>query len=567
MPLDSVTPSMSTYRSRPWLSNYPADDPADIVPEHATMLSAFAATVASYPERVALRYFDQDITFAQLDERTDSLATALIAHGFTSGDRLALYVQNDPSFVYGLVAAWKAGGIGVAVNPMNKARELTYLLNDSGASMLLCLDELYRDVVADVIDTEQFDLDLVITVSGFDDQTRDDARVLPGKRLSVPSGTVGLHALLERYRRRGPSAAAVLSGDDIAVITYTSGTTGEPKGAMNTHRGMAFNAQTFQDWCKLTHQDVILGVAPLFHITGLVGYIALMLQSGSALVLNHRFHQGVMLDALRETKPTFTVGAITVFINLANVENHSPADWSSLRAIYSGGAPIPAAVTEEFAAKTGKYIHSVYGLTETTSPSHAVPLGQRAPVDPESGALSVGVPVFNTTSRILDDNGEELPPGEVGEITIAGPQVVPGYWNKPEETARSMPGGELRTGDVGFMDQNGWFYVVDRKKDMINASGYKVWPREVEDVLYGHSAVAEVAVVGVPDPYRGETVKAFVALKTGASATATELQEFCKERMAAYKYPRLVELVSALPKTASGKILRRELRDGHHAGR
>jgi long-chain acyl-CoA synthetase len=346
----------------------------------------------------------------------------------------------------------------------------------------------------------------------------------------------------------------------VAILTYTSGTTGVPKGAMNTHANLVFNAQAYRDWMSLTPRDVVLGVAPLFHITGLVGHVALALLLPCPLVLAHRFQPEVVLDAIREHRPTFTVGAITVFIALSNVPGAGREDFSSLRVVYSGGAPIAPAVTEAFEKLTGLYIHNIYGLTETNSPSHAVPLGARAPVDPNSGALSVGVPVFSTVVRILDDDGEEVPVGEIGEIATSGPQVVPGYWNKPEATAAALPGGELRTGDVGFMDADGWFYLVDRKKDMINAAGYKVWPREVEDVLYGHPAVREAAVVGVPDAYRGETVKAFVSVKPGASATADDIIEYCKANMAAYKYPRSVEFIDELPKTTTGKILRRELR-------
>jgi long-chain acyl-CoA synthetase len=216
---------------------------------------------------------------------------------------------------------------------------------------------------------------------------------------------------------------------------------------------------------------------------------------------------------------------------------------------------------EAFEKRFGAYIHNIYGLTETTSPSHCVPIGTRAPVDEDSGALSVGVPIFNTIVRVVDEGGNDLPPGEIGEFVTSGPQVVSGYWEKPEETENAIPGGALHTGDVGFMDEQGWFYLVDRKKDQINAAGYKIWPRDVEDVLYAHEAVREAAVVGVPDEYRGETVKAFVSLKPGEHAGEEELIAFCKERMAAYKYPRQIEFVEELPKTASGKILRRELRD------
>jgi long-chain acyl-CoA synthetase len=217
-------------------------------------------------------------------------------------------------------------------------------------------------------------------------------------------------------------------------------------------------------------------------------------------------------------------------------------------------------VVTAFRETFGHYIHNGYGLTETNSPTHVVPLSREAPVDPASGALSIGVPAYNTTSWICDDEGRELPVGEVGEIVSRGPMIVPGYWNKPDKTAEAIRNGRFHTGDVGFMDKDGWFYLVDRKKDMINAAGYKVWPREVEDVLYTHPAVREAAVVGVADSYRGETVKAVISLRPGTSATQEEIIAFCKERMAAYKYPRTVEIIDDLPKTVTGKILRRELR-------
>jgi len=243
-----------------------------------------------------------------------------------------------------------------------------------------------------------------------------------------------------------------------------------------------------------------------------------------------------------------------------NAANADKAKLATLTKIYSGGAPIPPSTVDAFRDTFGHYIHNIYGLTETTSPSHAVPFHAEAPVDPESGALSVGVPTFDTIVRIVDEEGRDLPAGSVGEIVTEGPQVVAGYWNKPEETAKALPGRVLHTGDVGYMDADGWFYIVDRKKDQINAGGYKIWPREVEDVLYEHPAVREAAVVGIPDEYRGETVKAFVSLKGGAQATPEEIIAFARERMAAYKYPRRVEILDEIPKTVSGKVLRRELR-------
>lgn len=552
---------MTTYTERPWLSLYRDGTPADITPDFATMVDLFRASVRAAPEAIAVKYFDAQLSFAELDIRSDALAQALVEHGFAPGDRLAVYTQNNPAFLLGLLGAWKAGGAVVAINPMNKQRELTYLLTDSGATALLCLEELYTSVAREVIAEGTTSVRTVITCSPLDDQTRNDPRLFQGLVRARPEGTLDLAEILQQYRGRRPGPVA-LSGEDVAVLTYTSGTTGVPKGAMNTHANMTFNSQTYREWMGLGATDSVLGVAPLFHITGLIGHVGVALLVGCPLVLAHRFEPHVVMDAIREHRPTFTVGSITVFIALSGLEGTTAQDWSSFRMLYSGGAPIAPAVTDQFQEKTGLYIHNIYGLTETNSPSHAVPLGRRAPVDPNSGALSVGVPVFNTVVRILDESGRPAPVGEVGEIVTSGPQVVPGYWNRPDATEESLPGGELRTGDVGFMDEQGWFYLVDRKKDMINAAGYKVWPREVEDVLYGHPAVREAAVVGVPDEYRGETVKAFVSLKPGAVVSEQELIDFAKAQMAAYKYPRSIEFIDELPKTTTGKILRRELR--HH---
>ncbi|MBD0860025.1 AMP-binding protein [Gordonia sp. zg691] len=555
---------MSDYEARPWLARYSRGRPADIDTEFATALDIFDAAVEEAAEVPAIKYFDGVLTYRDLDTASDALADHLLRQGFSTGDRLAVYVQNNPAFVIGLIGAWKAGGAAVAVNPMNKARELEYLLSDSGAVALLCLDTLYDDVARGVLADAAGAVATTVTVSALDGQTRDDTRLFSGLTRSTPAGTVALSSLIDGYDRTRPPRATP-APDDLAVLTYTSGTTGKPKGAMNTHRNLAFNAQTYRDWIGLTGDDVILGVAPLFHITGLVGHAMIAMLLRAPLVLTHRFAPEVMVDAIREHRPTFTVGSITAYIALADSGGAQPGDFESLRALYSGGAPIAPAVADRLEGVFGAYIHNIYGLTETNSPSHAVPFGVKAPVDKESGALSVGVPVFNTVVRVVDDNGKDVAVGEIGEFATSGPQVVPGYWNRPEATAESIPGGELLTGDVGFMDADGWYYLVDRKKDMINASGYKVWPREVEDVLYGHPAVAEAAVIGVPDEYRGETVKAFVSLQPGKSAESAELVAFCKEQMAAYKYPREVEIVGELPKTATGKILRRTLRDAEVA--
>ena len=550
---------MSVYDEKPWLSLYDRGQPAEIALEFTDALSMFRASAVRNPDGDIIRYFGGRITARELDELSDAFAVALAGLGVRAGDRVALYVQNVPQFVIAMLAAWKAGGIAVPVNPMNRARELDAVLRDSGARVLVCLEGLYRDVARAVIEDGGLET-AVVTTSELDYRARDDQRVFAGIERLECEGAHDMAALIERHRGQAPDPVT-FGSDDTAFLTYTSGTTGPPKGAMNTHGNVVFNSQAYRQWCGLGPDDVVLGVAPLFHITGLIAGVTTSLLLGAPLVLAYRFEPSAMLETIRDERATFTVGSITVFIALMNAPDAQREALASLTRIWSGGAPIPPSTVKAFQAQFGQYIHNIYGLTETTSPSHGVPYDATAPVDDASGALSVGVPVFNTVVRIVGDDGRDLPAGEVGEIVTSGPMVVPGYWNKPEETAHALPGGALHTGDVGYMDATGWFYIVDRKKDQINAGGYKVWPREVEDVLYQHEAVREAAVVGVPDAYRGETVKAYVSLRPGQSATAEELIAFCRQQMAAYKYPRQVEFLDELPKTVSGKLLRRELRD------
>jgi long-chain acyl-CoA synthetase len=548
---------VSVYDERPWLARYAEGRPSDIEREYPSMLAAWLASVRRAPQRVAVRYFDGALTVAELDEIAGAFAVALAGRGVGKGDRVGVYLQNVPQFVITLLAVWKIGAIGVSINPMNRHRELATLLTDSGATVLVCLESLYAGIAREVVPGT--DVRLVVTTSELEYQSRHDPRLFADTARTRHEGTEDMASMIARHRGCRPPEIE-LEPDDIAVLTYTSGTTGPPKGAMNTHGNFVFNAQTYRDWIGIGQRDVVLGVAPLFHITGLVGHVAVGLLAGCTLILTYRFEPGVVLDAVHEHRASFTVGSITVFIALLNAPGARRERLASLTKVYSGGAPVPPSAVDRFEDKFGHYIHNAYGLTETNSPSHVVPLGTRAPVDPVSGALSIGVPVHNTVVRIVDDEGEELPPGEIGELVISGPQVVPGYWNQPEETQRALPGGALHTGDVGYMDAEGWFYLVDRKKDQINAGGYKVWPREVEDVLYEHPAVREAAVVGVADEYRGETVKAFVSLRPGASVGAEELIGFSRRRLAAYKYPRVIEIRDELPKTVTGKILRRELR-------
>ena len=551
---------MSDYQDRPWLALYQPGKPADIKPICGDALTMWrgGAGADGAAARPFLYYFGTAVTGATVEADSDALAVALAARGLRRGDRIALFLQNVPQFVIALLAAWKLGAIAVPVNPMLKERELRYVLADSGAKAIISLQDLWTPVGARA--AEGTEVTVAVTTSPLDYLDDDQApAVLAGvSRLATP-GAADLGELLREHRGERPEPVT-LGPDDVAMLTYTSGTTGDPKGAMNTHGNVVFNACAFRDWMSLTPRDVVLGGAPLFHITGLIAHVAVGMLVPMPIVLGYRFEPATIIGLAERYRCTFTVMAITAFTALANDPSVKEADLSSLTKAYSGGAPIAPSIVERFEREVGPYIHNVYGLTETTSPSHAVPFGRRAPVDEASGALSVGVPVFNTVVRIIDDAGNELPPGETGEIATSGPMVVPGYWNRPDATERTLPGGELRTGDVGFMDSDGWFYLVDRKKDMIVASGYKVWPREVEDTLVRHPAVREAAVIGVPDAYRGETVWAYVSLRPGASATPEELTAFCRAELAAYKYPRRIEILTDLPKTPTGKLLRRELR-------
>ncbi|MCU4160164.1 AMP-binding protein [Acidiphilium sp. AL] len=546
----------SVYDDKPWLGLYDPGQPETLTQDYTDALAMFRSAVVRASNRPAILYFDAAITYAELDRLSDSLATFLIERGFAKGDRFAIYLQNVPQFVIAIVAAWKAGGIAVAVNPMNRVREIGVLFADCTPRAVICHGSTYEQTVAAL--DPALRPQIVITTSALAFQTRNDPRLFAEVKPGRVAHTADFETVMAEAGKPTPPPRS--GADDIAFLVYTSGTTGVPKGAMSTHGNVTFNAQTYRDWIGLDEGAPLLGIAPLFHITGLIGHVAAAFITAAPLILAYRFEAGVMLDAIEEHKAAFTIGAITAFIAMMNHPSAVPAKLGTLTKIYSGGAPIPPSVVVAFREKFGHYIHNGYGLTETNSPSHVVPLSREAPVDPASGALAIGVPVYNTTSWICDDDGKPVPIGEVGEIVTQGPMVVPGYWNKPDKTAEAIRAGRFHTGDVGFMDRQGWFYLVDRKKDMINAAGYKVWPREVEDVLYTHPSVREAAVVGVPDSYRGETVKAVISLKPGATTTPEAIIAFCKERMAAYKYPREVAIIDDLPKTVTGKILRRELR-------
>ncbi len=553
----------SIYEARPWLKIYPDWAPYHIESPSTTALDDFKHAAKHRPDSPAVYYFDHIITYRQIDRLSSSMAAALRALGLERDDRIIIDLQNVPQFLIATYAAWMLGAIVVPLNPMYKEKELIYFCQDSRAKIFLTLDEILASL--DTSFLQETGIESVITTSALDfcppkgavpTLLRDVAKQ------PIPGG-LDMQALLDSYEGSVVEDPR-LRPADIAYLTYTSGTTGTPKGAMNTHGNIAFNARVYQHMLRMDARDVVLGVAPLFHITGEVAHLAIATLVGAPVILYYRFDAGETLRLIERWRATMTVASITVYIALMNHDDVSKRDLSSFVKAYSGGAPVSAAVVDRFEKLTGRYIYNVYGMTETNSPSHLVPWGKRAPIDPESEALSVGVPVPDAVVKIMElETGEsELGFGEIGEIVVCGPMVIPGYWEKEAETKHAIRDGWIYTGDVGKMDRDGWFYVVDRKKDLIVASGYKVWPREVEDVLYQHPAVREAAVVGVPDEYRGETVKAFVALKKGMEhdLTPDDVIAFCKKQMAAYKYPRQVEFVPEIPKTPTGKFMRRLLR-------
>ena len=543
--------------TRPWLSAYGAL-PASIEPASATGLEMAREACRRNLRSPLLHYFGATLTGEEVADASDSLACALAARGVSAGDRVALYMQNVPQLPLSLMAVWKLGEIAVMVNPMYRERELLGVLRDSGAVAMISIDELHVSIGRRVIG--ESDVRLAVSTSPLD-FLDEVPSVLARTSRHDADGAEDLASLVEAHSGERPAEVEV-GGDDVATLVYTSGTTGPSKGAMNLHRNFAFASTAWAEWVDLGPGEVNLAIAPLFHITGLIAGLGASLAAGSPLLLGYRFEPETTLGLIDRHRPAFSVAAITAYASLMHARERVPADLSCLRAAFTGGAPVAPATAAAWREATGVPLHNAYGLTETTSPLTLTPLGVEGRVDPGSGALSVGVPVFDTTVEVLDEGGAGLGPGEVGEIVAAGPQVVPGYWRKPEESALALPDGRLRTGDVGFMDESGWVYLVDRRKDLIIASGYKVWPREVEEVLYTHPAVREAAVVGIEDSYRGETVKAFVSLKAGVTVEEAELIRYCRERMAAYKYPRSVEILDELPKNAAGKILRRELRTG-----
>lgn len=521
----------------------------------STLEARFRELVGSAPGAAFVHYFDGVLTYGEAEDRVSALASWLRTHGVARGDRVVLLLQNVPDFPIAVLASWRIGAVVVPINPMYQERELAGMFEDCAPAAIVCHDYDHGRIAAEAA---RMDRPCAIILSGPRDyQTRDDERVLP-PAAATPDDVARI-ALLPGGETGGASVDTPLP-EDLGLLLYTSGTTGLPKGAMHRHDALLLNARLPARWCGFAKPPVVYAMAPLFHITGFSVHLGVALSSGGSLGLNYRFQPAVVLEMFERSRPTFTVGSITAFMALMNHRDTRPDHFSSFEMIWSGGAPVPPPVAAEFANRFGKALHIAYGMTETGGASHATPPNASGRIDPESGSAAVGMPVPATLQRIVNDEGETLPVGETGELWVKAPQLMSGYWQRPEENAATFVDGWLRTGDIGKIDDAGWLYLVDRKKDMIIASGFKVWPREVEDVLYDHPAVREVAVVGVPDSYRGETVKAVVALKSDARADAAGLEAHCRANLAPYKVPRLYEFLDDLPKTLTGKIIRAAVR-------
>jgi len=535
---------------RPWTRLYPAHVSADPVLPETTVPAMFRERVAEDADAVALHYFGRDITRGELEQLSDATARGLAQHGVAKGERVAVCLQNTPAFAILLLATWRLGAIVVPVNPMLRGKELSHLLGDCTPRVLVCHPEMSE--VVEAVGTPD---ELTVVWSG----PRDFAGDVPGPW--QPTGTAPEGTTLSDLLVAGDLPDQEPAPGDTALLTYTSGTTGPSKGSMSTHTNLVYQAVASAEWFRIGSGDKILTTAPFFHITGLGLHLAVGLGQGIPMVLTYRFDPASVLALLDRYRPSFTVGAITAFIALADRAEPGDAGVSAMHTSFSGGAPVAQSVVERYERDFGVYIHNIYGLTESTSACIGVPLGARAPVDEASGALAIGIPMPGVTVTVVDEQGQEVPPGTAGELVVHGPPVGTGYWQRADETANAFRADGLHTGDVGVMDEDGWVFVVDRKKDLLVVSGYKVWPREVEDVLYLHPAVREAAVVGRPDDYQGESVQAFVAVRSGQQVTVEELQAHCRENLSAYKCPRTIDFLEDLPKTATGKILRRELRE------
>lgn len=514
-----------------------------------------------HPDAVATIFQDKRITYRELKEAVDRFATALQKLGVARRDKVALFLPNIPQFVISYYGALKAGAIVVPISPLYKEREVSHQIHDSGAKTLVVLDVLYP-AVENVMGELGLERTIVTGIKDYMPTVKGFLGSLLGK---VPSYKVAMgdkmHLFLDLIKGYPPSPEAVEVDpkEDLALLQYTGGTTGIPKGAMLTHYNLVSNALMCNAWLKAQErEETQINVIPLYHIYGMTVTMNNAIASAGSMVLFPRFDAKEVLTAIQKYKATIFGGVPTLYTALINTPDISSYDLSSIKFCISGASPLPPEVQKTFMELTGGVLVEGYGLTEASPVTHANPL------DPTMETVkigSIGLTWPDTEAGIMDkETGELLPFGDTGELVIKGPQVMKGYWNMPEETADVLKDGWLHTGDIARMDEEGYFYIVDREKDLIKFRGYSVYPREIEDVLYEHPAVKIAAVVGKPDEASGEIPKAFLVLKEGTEATEEEMIEFVRERIAPYKRIREVEFRDELPTTLVGKVLKKDLK-------
>ena len=500
----------------------------------ATMLRESAA---KNPDKPLCHVYDLTFTYAQVDEISGRVASALLATGLQRGDKVALQLPNLPQFLFTYFGLMKAGLVMVPLNPLLRAPEVQYHLEDSGAKVLITFEMFAEEAVKGAQQVEGVTT-YVVNLPG------NDAR---------PEGTKHFDEL---YFAEDTREIVPTDGDDTAVLLYTSGTTGKPKGAELTHLNLYMNCTVAGELFEFRDDDIGVAVLPLFHVFGLSSVLNVTVRFGGTMVLVPRFELDPVVEAIEKHRCTIFSGVPTMYFGLLNMDL-AGRDLSSLRVGVSGGAAIPGEVIKAFEEKFPNcVILEGYGLSESTSTTTFNVSAEQRKV------LSIGKPIWGVQVEVVDEDDKPLPPGEehVGEIVIRGHNIMKGYYNKPEATAEAFKNGWFHSGDLAYRDEDGYLFIVDRKKDLVIRGGYNVYPREIEEVLYEHPAVAEAAVIGKPDPKLGEEVLAFVALKPGAAADEDELIAYTKDKLAAYKYPREVRIVDELPKGPTGKILKKELR-------
>ncbi|MFD0868363.1 long-chain-fatty-acid--CoA ligase [Paenibacillus residui] len=546
--------------NRPWLSSYEPEVQQRLDYPSVALTDFLLEAAEHYPNHEAVLFMGKKLSYRKLLDSAYRFANAMIHLGIRRGDRVALMLPNVPQYVIGYYGILFAGGTVVQTNPLYTERELVRHLTDSGAKTIVCLDLVYPRVKKA---SQSVNLNNII-VTGIQDYLPFPKNMLyplvqkkqgAGRRLDPETENIRMFKQLMARSSPKPVRTEVDLSEDVAVLQYTGGTTGTAKGAMLTHENLVANVIQCASWIHRIRkgQETILTAVPLFHVYGMTTCMNLGIYLAARMLLVPKFEAGMLLKLIDKEKPTLFPGAPTMYVGIIHHPQLSRYNLSSIECCISGSAPLPLQVQQTFEQLTGGRLVEGYGLTEASPVTHANPIwGRRV-------QGSIGIPWPDTEAVIMLDNGEPAEPGEIGELLVKGPQVMKGYWNQPEETASVLKDGWLATGDMGYMDKDGYFYIVDRKKEMINASGLKVYPREIEEVLYQHPAVQEAAVIGIPDEYRGETVKAFVVLRQGQQATEQQLEQFCRERLASYKVPRVYEYRTELPKTLVGKVLRRAL--------